>query len=222
MSFWWLLSGLLVFSCAGLSVRLYASGFFSVDAAVFTAILRAMPWLPPRMGATDALTVASSLQGALALGCLAHLLTRVRAEEKDGSLRLLLSGPVGRIVWLRVRVGHALGSAAVFLVASGLGFGLSSTATDGRWWVRLGEALGAYAAQVPVLLLFTGLVVLVFGALPHWFRPVLVSSLGSCLLFQIGSIWFRPSEPVLVTLALVGVAAATLGGSAFWRRDITS
>ena len=111
-----------------------------------------------------------------------------------------------RIVWLRVR---PCASAAVF---PGVRLGFALIHGYGRAVVGPSRrSAGAYAAQVPVLLLFI--------TCPG-FRCLPIGSDRTCssrdhALFQIGSIWFRPTEPVLVTLALVGVAAAILGGRRF-------
>lgn len=221
-SFWWVLSGLLVFSCSGLFTVLYARGVPEADASPFTAFLREASALPPGAGTVDTLTsVAGSVQGVLALGCLTHALGRLRSEETSGALQVILSSPVGRARWLWGHVGFALGSAVVLLLVSGLGFGVSSALAGEPWGERLGGALAASSAQLPVLLLFTGFAVLVFGAAPRLFTPLLVLALTASALFQTGDAWVGPPGPVVATaLVVTGLAAAVSGAMAFRDRDI--
>lgn len=221
-SFWWILSSLLVFSCSGLFTVLYERGVPGADTSLFTVFLREASALPPDTGVVDVLTaVAGSAQGVLALGCPIHALGRLRSEETSGALHVVLSTPVGRIRWLWGHVGFALGSAVVLLLVAGLGFGVSSALAGGQWGDRLGGALVSSAAQLPVLFLFTGLVVLGFGALPRLFTPLLVLMSASCVLLQAGHARVGSSGPVVMAFFIaMGMVMVASGALAFRRRDI--
>src|SRR5690606_5152136 len=102
----------------------------------------------------------------LVVGYVLQSLGSLRKEETSGRLELQLSEARGRVVWL---LPHLLVVAVGALVVGGVGavaLALSTAASleDSSW---VGTLVVAGVSHLPVLLLFAGLSVALFGWLPR-------------------------------------------------------
>jgi ABC-2 type transport system permease protein len=179
---------------------------------------------------------------ALALGFCLFACWRVgavRQEEAEGRLDHLLVRPVVRGRWLTATFLLDLLAAVGIVILSGLALWLGTIATraDVGWW----QAVGPFAATLPAVVLFAGLTVLVFGALPR--LTVVLPATVAVVSYLLNSFvpllglpsWVQRLSPFdavarlpgegfawASSMALVGagLAAAALGVGLFARRDL--
>ena len=163
----------------------------------------------------------------------------IRTEESSGRAENLLSRPVPRWRWLGQHAVLTVGAAALLVVLAGLAMwaGAAITAAD----VRLTDAVGSTLATLPVVALFAGLAVLVFGLAP---KLTVVLSVGAVVLsyvlellgtalglpaavlavspfHHVAAVPFEPIDPVAsAVVCLLAVLASLLGLAAFRRRDL--
>lgn len=162
-----------------------------------------------------------------------------RQEEADGRLDNLLVRGVVRWRWLAVTTVHAFLAAVILVVATAAGLWAGAQLVDAP--VTAWQVIEPMAGTLPLVALFTGVAVLVFGIAPHLtvVVPVTLAVLGYLLdTFGTALKWpdlvlalspFHhlarlPSEPMTMAAVLVmtgiGLAAAALGIVAFARRDL--
>lgn len=162
-----------------------------------------------------------------------------RTEEASGHLETLLSHPVTRRRWLAGHALMALAGAIVIVVGAGAATWLGAQVAGAD--LGPGDALAPVAAQLPLVLAFTGVAVLMFGLVPRLTTTLpaavvvlayLLRMLGPALdvptwliaLSPFQHLGYVPIEPFralpALGLAAVAAAAATAGGLAFARRDV--
>lgn len=175
----------------------------------------------------------------LVVGYVLQSLGSLRKEETSGRLELQLSEARGRVVWL---LPHLLVVAVGALVVGGVGavaLALSTAASleDSSW---VGTLVVAGVSHLPVLLLFAGLSVALFGWLPR-VQPVVwaVFAVAAVLSYMgpgldlptslvewspFGLVGTVPAEDVDVTGSLIagvgGLVLLGLGVVGFTRRDV--
>ncbi|MEN0085960.1 MAG: hypothetical protein AAGC66_14445 [Leifsonia sp.] len=118
-----------------------------------------------------------SIVGVLAAACAVQAVIRLRQEEASGSAETLMSTPLGRIRWLMSFVAVGAIAIVAVLLAAALASGLSAVAS-GQPSSTVGDSFAAAAAQLPVALVYLGVLTLVFVLLPSWTIPVSWSVLG--------------------------------------------
>ena len=166
-------------------------------------------------------------------------LAATRREEADQQLETLLAQPVGRTQWLGGRIAIATAGTAVIAIASGVftWLGATSVGVD----VPVGRLIEAGANCIPVALLFLGLGMLAYGALPRASTAIsygvvvvtfLWEAVGSLLgaprwvvdLTPFAWVGLLPAQPFRTTAAIVmmaiGLGAVLIGLGAFRCRDL--
>jgi ABC-2 type transport system permease protein len=162
-----------------------------------------------------------------------------RAEEATGRLESTLTRPVSRHRWLGGHVLLAL--AASLLLAVAAGSALWAGAVAGGADVEAADAFGSVLNTLPVVVLFTGLAVLVYGLRPGLtvglsaavaVAAYLVETIGTALDWPAGvldlspfhhlaAVPVEPFAPVpAAVMAGLGALAASAGVAAFERRDV--
>jgi ABC-2 type transport system permease protein len=162
-------------------------------------------------------------------------------EESEGRLDNLLVRGVVRWQWLAATAAYAFLAATILVVVSGVGLWAGAQWVDAP--VSAGQVAEPMAGTLPLVALFTGVTVLVFGLVPRVtvVLPVtlavvayLLETFGSALEWPgvvLGLSPFHhlarlPGAPMtltaIVVLTAIGLAAAALGVVAFARRDLHS
>lgn len=99
---------------------------------------------------------------------LIQALLRLRTEEVNSHLEILLAGPTHRWAWALAHIACIAFGAAVLLVVSGGAAGLAYGATIGDTWTQAGRLTIAAAAYLPVVLVFAGIVTCLYGFRLQW------------------------------------------------------
>jgi len=118
-----------------------------------------------------------SIVGVLAAACAVQAVIRMRQEETAGTAEALLATPLSRLRWLFSFVAVGAVAVVAVLVAAALASGLSAVAS-GQPASTIGDSFAAASAQLPVALVYLGVLTLVFVLLPSWTIPVAWSALG--------------------------------------------
>lgn len=162
-----------------------------------------------------------------------------RSEEAEGRLDNLLVRGVVRWQWLAVTAGYALLAAATLVVVTTAALWAATQLVDAplTTWQVIEPMLGT----LPVIVLFTGIAVLVFGVAPRLtvVVPVTLAVLGYLLdtfgnaldwpaavvglspFHHLARLPVDPMTPAAVlVMTAIGVAAAAAGILAFARRDL--
>lgn len=169
----------------------------------------------------------------------AFRLGATRAEEASTRVEMLLARPVPRWRWLGA---HLLTLAASITVLSAVSAGaLWLGAVSSDVGVTAMQAFSGAANQLPVIAVFAGLAVLVYGVLPRLTVPIAVGATVVAYVIElVGPVlewpeWVLatspfhhleqvPVDPADVTAAMimatVGLALALAGVFAFQRRDL--
>jgi ABC-2 type transport system permease protein len=163
----------------------------------------------------------------------------MRQEEADGRLDNLLVRGVVRWRWLTVTTVHAFLAAAILVLATGAALWTGARLVNAP--VTVWRVVEPMAGTLPLVALFTGISVLVFGVAPRLTvaAPVTLAVVGFLLdTFGTALQWPHavlalspfhhlarlPTAPMTVTAVLVmiavGLAASALGIVAFVRRDL--
>lgn len=178
----------------------------------------------------------------LALAFALHVAWRVgalRAEEAAGRLEHLLVRPVGRARWLATSAALALLATTLVVVSAGAGVWVGAALSDTA--VSAAQAFRPVLWTLPVVVLFGGIAVLMFGIVPRMTVALPVGlAVLAYLLDLVGPVldlpqvvrdlspfaWLprpgeEPSATAALVLVLVGLAAAAVGTTGFVRRDLT-
>ena len=102
---------------------------------------------------------------------------RLRQEEQSGTAETLLATPVSRTGWMFSFVVVGVVAVVAVLLVAAIASGLSSVAA-GEDASTIGYSFAAAAAQLPVALVYLGVLTLVFVALPTWTIPAGWAALG--------------------------------------------
>ncbi len=168
-------------------------------------------------------------------------LLRLRSEEAAGRAEPLLATAVSRTGWMGSHLAVALFGMALLVVLAGLAAGVTYGVVIGDVGGQALRLVAAALAYLPAVLVVAGLVVAVFGILPH--RAVAIAWTAVALFFlmaQLGPLLDLPQAvldlspfthipavpatelTVLPLMVLVAVAAAlfVIGLAGFNRRDL--
>lgn len=164
----------------------------------------------------------------------------LRVEEASGRLEHVLVRPVVRTRWLATSAVLAVVAGAVVVTAAAAGVWAGAAVAGAE--VGAGQAFRPLLSTLPVVVLFCGLAVLAFGAVPRLTvaLPVglavlsyLLDLLGPLLELPAGVVELSPfaglprppaqalSAGWVVTVCGAGLLAGAAGVAAFRRRDVT-
>ena len=118
-----------------------------------------------------------SIVGVLSAACATQVVVRLRQEEAGGTAEVLLATPLSRVRWLLEFMLVGVIAVVVVLAAAGLAAGLSAMAT-GEDASIINSSFAAAAAQLPVSLIYLGVLSLVFVVLPNWSTVIAWAALG--------------------------------------------
>jgi len=162
-----------------------------------------------------------------------------RQEEADGRLDNLLVRGVVRWRWLTLTTVHAFLAATILVAATGAGLWAGAQLVDAP--VTASQVVEPMAGTLPLVALFTGIAVLVFGIAPRLTTAVpvtlavigyLLDTFGTLLKWPQAAVAMSPfhhlarlpGAPMTMTAVLVmtaaGLIAAAVGIAAFARRDL--
>lgn len=164
---------------------------------------------------------------------------RLRGEETSGRAEPVLATALDRYRWLTGHLTVALVGGTAVLLASGLGIGLTASASTGDWSLLPG-LLGAAAGYVPTVWLATGLALALFGWAPRalhlaWLvlgYGILIGMLGGLLqlpdwTFDLSPFTHVPQLPAaamawtpVLVLAAIAAALVAAGFAGFRRRGL--
>jgi ABC-2 type transport system permease protein len=163
----------------------------------------------------------------------------IRQEEADGRLENLLVRGVARRRWLTVTAVYAFLAAAILVVATGLGLWAGAHLVGAP--VTTAQLVEPMAGTLPLVALFTGISVLVFGVAPRLTVAVpvtlavvgfLLDTFGTALKWPDAVLAVSPfhhlarlpgtpmTTTAVVVMTAAGLAAAAVGVVAFARRDL--
>lgn len=163
-----------------------------------------------------------AIVGVLAAACATQAVIRLRQEEAGGTAEVLLSSPLSRVRWLLGFLAVGVAAIVLVLLAAALASGLAAVAS-GQGSDRMGDSFQAAAAQLPVALVYLGVLALVFVVLPRWTIPLGWTLLGLGAFIGIfgGLIgmpqWVRDLSPFTHAPVVVGTVDWTGG---FWMLGI--
>jgi ABC-2 type transport system permease protein len=175
--------------------------------------------------------------GAAAYGISTTL--RLRSEEAAGRGEVVLATEVSRWRWLASHAVIAVAGSVWLLAVVGVAAGLAAGSVTST---GIADLLPAALATAPAVLVCVGLTVVLFGLLPRWSSLawgvlalfVLLGEFGALLSLpgwalglspfdHLGSLPGGDANPTgLVALTVVAAVAATVGATAFRRRDLTT
>ncbi|WP_431246209.1 ABC transporter permease [Leifsonia xyli] len=118
-----------------------------------------------------------SIVGVLAAACAVQAVIRLRQEEAAGTAELLMAAPLSRLRWLFSFLAVGVLAVLAVLLAAALASGLSAVAA-GEKPSTVGDSFAAAAAQLPVALVYLGVLALVFVLAPSWTVPFGWAALG--------------------------------------------
>ncbi|MEU6717364.1 ABC transporter permease [Nonomuraea sp. NPDC046802] len=186
-------------------------------------------FLAPLMTMLGLVCACFAIQAALLL----------RNEERDGRAEPLLATPVNRLRWAGGHVAFTLLGPAVGLVAFGASAGLAHGLNTGDVARELPRLLSAALVQLPVVWVFTGVALALFGLRPRLVAATFAVAMASMLSGWIGqelrlSQWIvnlslfehvpklagHMAVTPLIVMTVVATGLITIGLAAFKRRDI--
>jgi ABC-2 type transport system permease protein len=220
-------------------------GYLAGDIARFARGDKNINDLMARLGGASVLTVNGflgltfSLVGVVLAVYAGSQISAGRSLESDGHVEPLVTGGVSRVRWLSTRAGVGVLSTVVLAVCAGVSaWAGAELSGEGA---RLASAVGGALNVVPVAMVFGGLTVLAFGAVPRYTAATAFGAVAVTYLIQfVGAIanapgWFLdlspfqhvaavPFHPVNVTSTLIMLGSAmvlfVLGTASFRRRDL--
>lgn len=231
-----------------LAIALLAGALGPTSISAVTAneqLSRAVRSLVP--GGTGALmevfiVAMMGIVGLIVAGCVLQIVMRLRQEEAGGTAEVILSTRVGRLRWFAGYLIVGVAAAAIILVLSGLltGAMLAGLTGDGTLF---GKSVAAASVQLPAVLVYLGVLGLVFAVLPRatigvgWAMLAIGAFLG-----EFGGLlnlpeWARNVSPFTHTpavplpdvdwsgawwLIVVAVVAATAAFAAVRMRDVAT
>ncbi len=167
-------------------------------------------------------------------------LMRLRSEEASGHLENILATGTSRLYWLGRHVDTIISSGVALLIVVGGGLALCTNALSSEQ-LDVWQYTFAGLSYVPILLLFVGIYVLLFGILPRlaglvtwsyfgfvafmsWIGPILQVDEKIMSLSVVHHIAAPPSEDIklapLAIIAVVSIAFIIVGMIGWYRRDL--
>lgn len=106
-----------------------------------------------------------SIVGVLAAACAVQAVIRLRQEEVSGTAEILMASPLSRLRWLFSFVAVGVVAVLAVLLAAALASALSAVGA-GEDVSTVGDSFAAAATQLPVALVYLGVLTLVFVLFP--------------------------------------------------------
>jgi ABC-2 type transport system permease protein len=240
--------GLIIGWSIGIAVLAVALGSMAQEVAKMTSSSKDMAEMIALLGGSENLTDAylafsMSLFGVMAVGYAVQAMQKIRSEEAEGRLELVLAGSVRRQSWILSHMTiTAVGGIILVLIAgiaAGVTHGIMSNDLENQAFALIQAGL----VQIPLVLLFVAIVALLFAILPAISNALAWTFFaGSYAIMQLGALLKLPEwainlspfthipalpaeemtwSPVLWILAL-STGAAILAVSLFRRRNITT
>lgn len=172
-----------------------------------------------------------------------QMLIRMRAEETNGRLEIVMSTSQSRWHWLATNFIYTLVTACAMLLLTGFAAGLVYGIIVNDIWTNIRSLTGSITVYIPAIGVMIGVALVLFGKLPKYFAATIWALLAACLLiFQLGVVldlprWvmnlspFMHTPPVpavsikyepLIWQSAVALVLTVLGFILFRRRDIAS
>lgn len=108
------------------------------------------------------------MAGAAAAMYVVQVLLRLRTEEADGPLEVILATAVGRIRWVAGYAVTALLGAIALVLLFALGVGTTAGGTLGDPARQIARVVGPALVQLPGILVIGGVVVALIAVLPRY------------------------------------------------------
>ena len=166
-------------------------------------------------------------------------IARLWEDEQSDRLDLAFAARVTRAAWLGAGAVTTAAVATLLMVAIGVGtwLGVAVTGVD----ITVVESMGAIANLGPIVVLFLGLAVMIYGTIPKW--TVAIAGGGAGALFLLSFLgpaidlpdWITnispwqhvavaPPDPVnwtgFIVMSVLGLAFAAVGLVGYSRRDL--
>lgn len=163
---------------------------------------------------------------------------KLRSEEYSGHLENILATKLSRVSWLSLHTTVVLAGSAVILVATGLIMALCVNIGSADYTVNLWTYAGAGLSYVPIVALFIGLYILLFGVFPRaaglitwsyygfvlfmtWLGPILKLNQHIMNLSVTEHIAAPPAESIALTPIAIFIVVAfiiTTCGAVYWHQ----
>jgi ABC-2 type transport system permease protein len=185
----------------------------------------------------------STITGLIVAGYVVQAMLRLRTEEAAGHLEPVLATGTARNRWLAAHLACVVLGSGAILLGSGAAMALGAGRANGDLGAAFGDLIPATMVQWPAALVFAGLVVALFGALPRYAVALGSTGFVLALVFGLfGGLLDLPQSvrdlspfshvpalpavgitwaPVLL-LTAVAVALTAGGMAAFRRRDLSA
>jgi ABC-2 type transport system permease protein len=240
--------GLIIGWSIGVAVLAVALGSMAQEVAKMTSSSKDMAEMIALLGGSENLTNAylafsMSLFGVMAVGYAVQAMQKIRSEEAEGRLELVLAGSVRRQSWiLSHMVITAIGGTILVLiagVAAGVTHGIMSNDLETQAFALIQAGL----VQIPLVLLFVAIVAFLFAVLPAISNALAWTFFaGSYAIMQLGALLKLPEWAInlspfthipalpaeemtwspVVWLLTVAVGFAAVAIVTFRHRDITT
>lgn len=189
------------------------------------------------------LAFCMTIMGVMITAYAIQSMQKIRSEESDGRLEIILAGNVHRASWLLSHVVWAAAGSAILLALSGVAAGLTYGIIVDNVWKQVGQLTVAGISQLPAVLIFIAIMVVVFAIKPQLAIMLSWLSFTACyVIMQFADIlnlqqWVvdlspfthipaYPAEdfswPPLIIMALIAIVAVALGALLFRRRNLTT
>ena len=146
-----------------------------------------------KQGLTDAFLAAEiGIFGALLAAYAVSATSRLRSEEANDHVELLLSTATGRTRWAASHFVLALLGVAVLMLATGAAVGFSHGLAIHDVGRQVGRLTLAAAAQIPAAWVMVGVVMLLFGWVPRWVAGAWGLLVAFVVLGEFGPLWGLP------------------------------
>jgi ABC-2 type transport system permease protein len=168
-------------------------------------------------GLTDTFLAAEvRILGALVAAYAISATARLRTEEVSQHLEPVLATATTRRVFALSHYLLALLGSALVLLVMGAAIGLAHGLAVGGVGHQVARVVVATLAQVPATWVFAGLVLLLFGWLPHWVVGTWGVLVAAIVVGELGPLWRLPSwtmdlSPFQHSPRLPGAHASTSG-----------
>lgn len=113
------------------------------------------------------LAALTSIAGLVAAAYATQTVTRLRSEESDGRVELILVTPVSRTKWAMSHLTFTLLGPAIALICYGLTSGIAYGASIGDMG-KLPRVLGGAVVQLPAVWVVAAITLALFGLLPRF------------------------------------------------------
>lgn len=178
----------------------------------------------------------------LVIGYAIHALTKLRSEESSGHLENLLATKLSRLEWLGLHAAVALTGGLIMLIVSGAGLALFVNLASSHQ-VSIWQYTSASLSYAPLLYVFVGSYLMLFGLWPHlsnWLLwtyygfMVFMSWVGQILklnqkIMNLSIMESLPSVPAedtiikpLLIMCLVAAIFIVVGSTLFYRRNLAT